>query len=279
MPSPSHRTERAKPLLGTIVRIRVTGPAAPDAHEVISGAFDVVAEIHRLMSFHDPDSELSRLNAGAWREPVSVSAHTRTVLEKALELARISDGLFDPAIAPALVGEGLLPCPAEESPDRAATWRDVAISPDGSVSFARPLWLDFGGIAKGYAVDCAIAYLAARDLPEIYVEAGGDLRLAGPDAELVRLAAPRPGGGRPVLKIENAALASSLGRAHVDTRTGGFCPADRFVSVVAANCIEADALTKVVMAAGTQADPFLTRYGARAFLCEDEAWTSLGAAA
>ena len=279
MPSPSHRTERAKPLLGTIVRIRVAGLAAPDAHEVISGAFDVVSEIHRLMSFHDPDSELSRLNADAWRESVPVSIHTRTVLEKALELARISDGLFDPAVAPALVGEGLLPSPAEESPDSAATWRDVTISADGAVTFARPLWLDFGGIAKGYAVDCAVAHLEAQGVTAIYVEAGGDLRLAAPDAEYVRLAAPQPGEERPVLKIENAAVASSLGRTHVDPRTGEFCRPERFVSVVAARCIEADALTKVVMAAGAAAQPILAERGARAFLRDGADWTSLGAAA
>ena len=52
MPLPSHPTERAKPLLGTVVRIRVDGLPPALANDVISAAFDGVAEIHRLMSFH-----------------------------------------------------------------------------------------------------------------------------------------------------------------------------------------------------------------------------------
>jgi len=279
MPSPSHSTERAKPLLGTIVRIRVAGLPEARAHEAISGAFGVVSDIHRLMSFHDADSELFLLNTTASRAPVGITAHTRAVLEKALELARLSDGVFDPAIAPALVGQGLLPRPGGETPENAADWRDVVLTEDGSVSFARPLWLDFGGIAKGYAVDCAVAHLETYGPASVCVEAGGDLRLAGPDAELVRLDAPGAGDELPVLSIENASVASSLGTAHVDTRTGAFCPADRFVSVVAPSCIEADALTKVVMAAGPSAAPILERYGARAFFHEGAAWTQVGGSA
>ncbi len=284
MLSSSPRIERAKPLLGTIVRIRVGGLPPDRAQEAISGAFGVVAEIHRLMSFHEAGSELSRLNTTAWRGPVRIGAHTRTVLEKALELAQISGGLFDPTIAPALAAKGLLPCPGEKIFDRAATWKDVVLEADGRVAFARPLWLDLGGIAKGYAVDCAVAHLEAYEPASLYVEAGGDLRLAGPEAELVRLAAPGSGDALPVLKIENAALASSgsqpvndaLQSPHIDTRTGAFCPTDRFVSVVAPRCIDADALTKVVMAAGPAAPAILARYQACAFLQDGAGWISIG---
>lgn len=292
MPWPSHRVERAKPLLGTIVRIRTTGLAPAIAHEAISGAFGIISEIHRLMSFHQAESEVSRLNSAAWRAPVRISAHTRAVLEKARELARISNGLFDPTVAPALVAGGLLPHPeGEDNVDDQANWEDVVLSPDGQVTFLRPLWLDFGGIAKGYAVDCAVDHLEAYGPTGIYVEAGGDLRLAGPGAELVRLAAPGSGDERPVLTIENAAVASSgsqpasdspdapLASAHIDTRTRGFCSTDRFVSVVAPRCVDADALTKVVMAAGPAAAAILARYRACAFLFADASWTQIGAVA
>lgn len=291
MPSPLPPTERAKPLLGTIVRIRVTGLEPLCAHEAISGAFDIMSEIHCLMSFHEAGSELSRLNATAGRAPIWISAHTRTVLEKALDLARASQGLFDPTIAPALVARGLLPSPDETPPSTEASWEDVILSSDGSVSFSRPLWLDLGGIAKGYAVDCAVAHLEAFGPASLYVEAGGDLRLAGPDEESVYLAAPGSGGAQPMLKVENAAVASSgsqpaddapdspLTSAHIDTRTGKFCSTNRFVSVVAPRCIDADALTKVVMAAGPEAASILAEYQACAFLFEGANWTQIGVAA
>lgn len=289
MPSPSHRIERAKPLLGTIVRMRVAGLPPAHAHEVIGGAFAIVAEIHRLMSFHAADSELSQLNRMAWQEPVVVSLHTMAVLQKAVEVAQASDGLFDPTIGPALVQRRLLPHPDAPAADDAASWKDIILSADGTVAFAKPLWIDVGGIAKGYAVDRALDHIMAHDPASACVEAGGDLRLIGPGAERVYLAAPHAGTGLPVLEIADAAVASSGSQPHggsqdpvsphIDTRTGLPCPTGRFASVVAPTCIEADALTKVLIAAGETATPVLECYGARGFLFEGAKWVALGKAA
>jgi len=286
MPSPSRPIERLKPLLGTFVRIRVEGLAVHQAHAAISEAFDCIASIQRLMSFHEPGSDLSRLNRNACRSPVKVDVHTLTVLGKALEIAQGSDGFFDPTIAPHLVRKGLLPRPAASEP-AGGTWRDVSITEAGTVSFARPLWLDLGGIAKGYAVDCALALLKRYHPLQACVEAGGDLRLSGSRSERVYLDSPCS-GHVPALEIENAAVASSgsqeiLGRGlvspHIDTRTGKSCSAGRFVTVIAPTCIEADALTKIVIAAGPAAGPLLARYDAQALLFEDARWHTIAEAA
>ena len=288
MRSPLPPVERAQPLLGTIVRIRVAGLEESQAHEVITDAFGIIADVQRLMSFHEPGSELSRLNREAWRKPIRVHTHTRAVLARALEIAAASNGLFDPTVAPLLVEEGRLPAPEGVAPDPCATWCDIDLREDGTVMFARPLWIDLGGIAKGYAVDCALAHLNAFSPTHACVEAGGDLRLSGTGPEHVYLAAPRAANSLPALKVENAAVASSGSQAsgrpgghdtllssHVDTRTKAYCNTDRFVTVVAPQCIDADALTKVVMAAGTAAGPVLERYQAQAFLCDRATWTHI----
>ncbi|WP_329741382.1 FAD:protein FMN transferase [Dyella sp. A6] len=288
---PSHPIERARPLLGTIVRIRIQGLPSDLANDAIDAAFGLLADIHRLMSFHEPSSELSHLNRKASYGPVPVSSHTQAVLSHALELSRVSGGLFDPTIALALVEDGLLPALPGVRPDPEADWNDVTISPDGVVSFAKPLWLDLGGIAKGYAVDCAFDYLAARSPTHLCVEAGGDLRLMGPVPELIYLSTSHRGSAIPAIHLENAALASSGSQTsmvcsnstndsrlicpHIDPRSGQSCKADRFVSVVAPCCIDADALTKVVMAAGKSATPVLERHHAMAFMMDDNAWTSI----
>jgi len=286
MPLPSHPTERAKPLLGTVVRIRVDGLAPALANDVISAAFDGVAEIHRLMSFHEADSELSRVNREAVHSPVPLSAPTHAVLRHALELAAVSDGVFDPTIAPALVRNGLLPALSPTLPAAGASWKDIALSPDGTVSFRKPLWLDLGGIAKGYAVDVAFDLIASHHPSRIYVEAGGDLRLGGAEPELVYLAAPQQEGGMPAVKVENAAVASSgsqplhddtLVSPHIDPRSGRHGKTDRFVTVVAPRCVHADALTKVVMVAGAASAAVLERYQALAFMLDGAVWTSIGA--
>ena len=84
-------------------------------------------------------------------------------------------------MAPALVARGHLPRPAKApEPDGAASWRDIRLLPENRIRFRRPLWIDLGGIAKGHAVDRAVEE-ALRFAPfQVSVNAGGDLRVAGP---------------------------------------------------------------------------------------------------
>jgi FAD:protein FMN transferase len=57
---------RARPLLGTFVEIAATAASPTDETEAaIDAAFDAVETVHRLMSFHDDDSDVSRLNRDA----------------------------------------------------------------------------------------------------------------------------------------------------------------------------------------------------------------------
>lgn len=294
MPStPRSESKRARPLLGTLVAIRCRGLSLDEANPQMERAFDAVATVHGLMSFHEAGSDVARLNGCAPGEVVEVDAHTYAVLEAAQALAEASDGLFDITIADQLVAWGRLPRPAGEAPDGAATWRDIELIAPGEVRLRRRLWLDLGGIAKGYAVDRAIAQLSARDGVSWCVNAGGDLRTIGEEAEQVLLQTETQGDETvPVLEIENAAIASSCGRetAEGETRLPGGAhihPARRaptgrrsFVSVVAQDCIVADALTKVVLADAAKADDVLRSYNATAFLHgSDGGWTTLGGAA
>jgi thiamine biosynthesis lipoprotein ApbE len=61
---------RAQPLLGTFVEIRGAGANGSAAERAIDAAFDAIAKIHRLMSFHEGDSDVSRLNREAYKRAV-----------------------------------------------------------------------------------------------------------------------------------------------------------------------------------------------------------------
>lgn len=294
MPSSSRpgRVERARPLLGTLVEIACHGLSAAAAHPRIDAAFAVIGEIHGLMSFHEPGSDVTRLNQRAAAGPVEIDPRTRAVLVLALDLAEASGGVFDITIAERLVAWGRLPRPpAAPAADAAATWRDIELCDDGRVRFHRPLWIDLGGIAKGFAVDRAIECVALDPAVRWIVNAGGDLRVAGPGAESVLLQTDRPATeGAAVVELEDASLASShsgpadpggLDRegygAHLDGRSRRTAGRERFVSVVAPTCAVADGLTKVVLALREDAAPVLRRYGATAFLqVAGEAWQTLG---
>lgn len=288
MPSPSHPPlERATPLLGAIVRIRVEGCEASRAMEAVSAAFSAMARIHRLMSFQAADSELMHVNRHAHARPVRVSAATLAVLRQAVELAKASGGVFDPTIASAVVRAGALPRPdGAPDPDPRSSWRDVELDVEArAVRFRRPLWLDLGGIAKGHAVDVATNVLRARGVRQACVNAGGDLRVFGAAAETVALHA---GPSARALRLSDRSLASSGGlgpevrpphapAVHYDPVRRRPAPR-RFVSVLAARCIQADALTKVVLARGRAAAGLLVQFGATAAICSPALrWSVCGA--
>src|SRR2546429_8037870 len=106
------RLRRAKPVLGTFVEF-AAAHAAPDLMEsAVEDAFNAIARVHRCMSFHDPASDVSRLNHHAAAGAVTVDPWTFQVLEAAVELHRGSGGIFDIGVAPAVQGAGLLPGPA-----------------------------------------------------------------------------------------------------------------------------------------------------------------------
>ncbi len=245
------------------------------------------------MSFHTPESDVSRLNREAVERAVAVDARTLEVLRTALEFSSASAGAFDVAVAARLVEWGFLPAPAlAPVPHRDGNWRDIELLDDGRVRFHRPLWVDLGGIAKGFAVDAAFARMALGPEVQVFVNAGGDLRTAGPDAELVRLAAaPSPDGSLPVLRLQDGSLASSGGpeatrlqgkrrrSPHVDGRRHRAGPLGRFVSVLAPRCVTADALTKIVMARGANSVGVLRRYRATALVHDPrQGWRRFGAA-
>jgi thiamine biosynthesis lipoprotein len=276
--------------MGTTVKCRVQGLSPALAHAAIDDAFACVGSIHTRMSFHEETSDLSRLNREAHLAPVEVHPHTFEVLRLANEFAVASHGAFDVTVAPRLVDWEFLPSPADAArPCADASWRDIELLPEWQVRFRRPLWIDLGGIAKGYAVDRALERLIGHGATQAGVNAGGDLRVHGPASERVMLTPESFRDGVPVIEIENGSIASSSGHparrmrgnATLGPHVNGFTQApagtDIFVSVVASNCATADALTKAVLTQGRGSAPLLARYEAAAHLYSTSlGWQHLG---
>src|SRR5262245_66651092 len=100
---------RARPLLGTHVEIEADGISDGAFERALSAAFAAVALVHRLMSFHESDSDLTRLNRGAASAPIAVHPWTAAVLRRARAMFHATDGLFDSAVGHDLARLGLLP--------------------------------------------------------------------------------------------------------------------------------------------------------------------------
>ena len=263
-----------RPAMGTLVYVCASGPSATAARQAVDAALAAVERIEHLMSFHDPESELSRLNREAGCTPQTVHPWTWAVLRRAIHLADASDGLFDITVAPLLVREGLLPGSADASL-QCGNWRHIVLMSNHRVFLARPMLLDLGGIAKGFAVDRAIHELKRRSCTQGVVNAGGDLRRFGPLAQPIYLR--RRDGLLQVAELRCGALATSAPHAAHAERLAQplgsiFDPRARrawkgggAVMVAAPSCVIADAFTKVAALAGPACAPLLARFGARAF--------------
>ena len=259
---------RCRPLLGTFVEVTV--PAAQSA--AIDRAFAAIEHVHRCMSFHDPDSDLGKIRTAPAGATIQLDPETVSVLRLAIELYAQSIGLFDVTVGRALVRTGFLPrAGIDHLAAFPGTSADIAIIADDQITIARRMIVDLGGIAKGHAVDRAVAALQAAGVAEGLVNAGGDLRAFGDrdwtaelrDADnIVRFAAT----------VNNAALASSAnligrrrlrGQAYSPHFGSGGQPVlcDHRVSVIAPTCILADAMTKIAMADRGLAQRLLKRYG------------------
>lgn len=292
--------ERTVLLLGTFVTLGTTARDAAAATAALDDATAAIADVQRLMSFHDALSDVSRINRGAAREAVRIAPTTAEVLRLACEFSRASAGAFDVTVAPQLVAAGLLPVPAgAPAPDERACWRDLEFVSDDEVIAHRALWIDLGGIAKGYAVDAAWQRLHAAAPLRCRVNAGGDLRLSAQRPEPVLLDVPdHARDAVPLIELADGSIASSGGapaarnvaltnaddarrdRPHVDGRTRRAIETDAFACVVATRCVVADALTKIVLAAPELATALLDRHDAMALLHRPaRGWHTLGRAA
>ena len=266
---------RAQPWLGTLVDIAIEAPSEAAFLRTTDLAFARVAEVHRAMSFHEPGSDLcgiARAPAGAL---LQVSADTARVLRLALDMELRSGGLFNAAIAPVLVASGRLPRPHGAQVAQAGTLAEgIEWLGARRLRVRAPVWIDLGGIAKGYAVDCAVIALEAAGITSGLVNAGGDMRAFGPAAHPVHLRFAD--GLRRIALLQNAAFAAScnaedadnaascsaedadddaiLTSPHIDPRSGRSVRSPNSVVVQASSAAVADALTKVALLCPATAD-------------------------
>lgn len=276
--SHSNSLRRARPLLGTLVEIRAEGSG--DLEAAVLAAFAELAACHARLSAHQPDSDVRRLAAAPPGQTLAVDGRTWEVLSLAQELAAASAGVFDVTIAPRLAAAGYLPAALAHGQ---GDWRDLELLPDYRLRPRLPLAVDLGGIAKGYAVDRAVEILRAHGVASGCVNAGGDLRLFGAEAETLYLRHPaHPTRLLPVGELADGACATTApyfarreneGEAVsplVDPRVGHLLSDFDSITVIAPRCAHADALTKVALLLGNDAGPLLQRYGAYALRLDKE---------
>ncbi len=262
--------------MGMPVRLVLHAADAAQAERAARAAFTQIRALDAVMSDYRPDSELSRLSAShaTW---TPVSSELFAVLARALDVARASDGAFDPTVGPltSLWRETRRTKRAPDAQSIAAArarvgWRLLALDPARrAVRLGTSgMRLDLGGIAKGYILQQALSALAAHGVTRALLEAGGDIvvgdappgktgwRIDVPHADrtfaaraaaLVRAALATSGATSQFVEIDGVRYSHVI-----DPRTGVGITSDVVTSVIAPDGATADALATAIGVLGPE---------------------------
>ena len=215
---------RQIPVMGTLAEVAVRHHDGAWAQRAIDAAMAELRRVDDEMTRFRPYSDVGRVNAAAGTGAVAVSAATAEVARAALTWAERTGGRFDPclgrsaemwdlAVSGSLPPAGMVHRLAERE-----LWRSLEVGAAGTAPELRlhepDAALDFGGIAKGYAVDQAARALRDHGVFHALVNAGGDLMAMGVDdgGEPWRVGVRSP--ERPdeivdVLRVSDRAVATS----------------------------------------------------------------------
>lgn len=267
------------------------------ADRAAAAAFNELERLDRMLSNYRSDSEWSRLNRDADREPVMVSNELFDLLASCVEYSRRSEGAFDISVGPLVRawgyrnGRGKLASDREvEQAFAKVGFNYIKLDPEHrTVQFARlGMELDPGGIGKGYAVDRMIEVLRRIGIECALVSAAGSsiFGLGAPPGRpgwLVKIGDPKKHKGVTAeLLLKDEALSTSgiqeksfraNGRVYghiMDPRTGQPATGAILVAVLAPRTVDSEAWTKAVFINGRGWSASHTPRGWRVFFCDEE---------
>lgn len=272
-PAGEQQFSRTALVMGTVVEIKAFGADQDLLDRAIGDAFAEMTRLEKLLSSHDPQSEISRLSGSG--TVFTVSRETAELLQQGQKIARQSDGAFDLTLGAlkklwAIESEAPQIPAAEQLQDALNGVGPEALRIDGlQVAKRNPqLQVDLGGIAKGYAVDRAIDVLRRAGIVSAAVNAGGDIALLGDrQGRPWRIGIQHPRSKGELLTslplIDCAVVTSGdyerfferdgVRYHHIfDPRSGRPARLTRSVTVVAADAVSADALATAAFVLGPQ---------------------------
>ena len=279
-------TSVAWPVMGTLLQVTAWDADAAQARAGLDAARAAVFRVDSLMSNYKPGSEISAINRRAGTDSVTVvSPETAEVLASALRYARLTGGALDVTVGPLLKVWGFYrhrgevpPAPSLDSARALVGWRAVELdSAAGTVRLPRRgMELDFGAIAKGYAVDRGVQAMRAAGVTRGMVDLGGNVRVFGPapheDAWRLGVRDPRETEQMlGVVRLDSGAVATSgdyeqffvhqgVRYSHIfDPRTGWPARGVAGTTVFAPEAIATDALSTSLFILGPDAGCRLAR--------------------
>ncbi|MCX6531271.1 MAG: FAD:protein FMN transferase [Actinobacteria bacterium] len=209
-------------VMGNTAKITVVGGS--QQHLVF--AQERLSQLEQMWSRFLPHSEISQLNS-AQAKPVVVHRETISLVKYMIAGRRLTHGLFDPTILPALIASGYQasitnPMHITLLPDGAKFNQSLDLitmnEQELTISLPKNVTLDPGAIGKGLAADIVATELMQQNVSGVCVNVGGDLRCIGigdfNDEWTVGIESPIfPGEIINVVSLRDGAVATSSVRA------------------------------------------------------------------
>jgi len=176
-------------LMGTRFLITFYAKDKAQADAAARAAFQFASDVNSACSDYDVTSELMKLNTAPHNQPVPITPLLLDVLSRGLEIAKQTDGAYDPTLGLHSYNwrmarkKAALPSPEKITHAKAASgWRNLAINSatQSATKLTPNIRLDLGGIAKGYAADGMLRVLNDHAITRASITAGGEVRLGDP---------------------------------------------------------------------------------------------------
>lgn len=266
-------------LMDTLVTITVVTDSADRAEKAMDRAFAEIGKLDALLNFFSEKSELSMINRNAGLSGVRVSPETMEVVEKAIEVSEKTEGAFDVTIGPE-ISQWDFPLrikPEDESIKRQLRLVNYKLIQLDKVRSTvrlkeKGMFMDLGGIAKGYAADKAVGVLKKNGIASGLVSVAGDIKAFGykPDGKswTVGIRSPRSTEKSDeimaTVELNDTAISTSGDyqryfildekRFHhiLDPRTGYPAQGCQSVSVIAGDGVYADAFSTGIFVLGPE---------------------------
>ena len=246
------------------------------AEQVSNAVFAEMERLENIFSRSLQESEISLINRSAGVEPASVGHEMLYVATQANYYAQLSEGAFDPTIAPLIDLWGFLgqayrvPSAAEISAVLPlVNYSLVQIDSRRQSIYlpAKKMALELGGIAKGYIIDRALAMLIAAGVEHAFINAGGDIGLLGskPGGSPWQIGVRHPGEENKIIAVlpvsggavvtsgdyQRAFVEEGIKYHHLLNSRSGMPSRDLIsVTIYAETALEADALSTTVFLLG-----------------------------
>lgn len=263
--------------MGTIVNITLYDKKN---QSILEKVFKEINTLEEKFSLNIPSSEVNEINKNAGNSPVKVSNETFEIINKAIEISKMSKGSFDITIGPLVnlwgIGSDKARLPSKSEIDYCLDligYENIILDESTKSVFLKKekMILDLGAIAKGYIADIIKDMLINEGVKKAIIDLGGNIFALGEKSKntpwTIGIQNPFENRGTPLgtLKITNQSVVTSgiyerflevegIKYHHILNPSTGYPFHNELasVSIISSKSIDGDALSTATFALGIE---------------------------